>query len=518
MELQAPTAPLAAGTSRKVWVVSSWWTGAVGGNNLGKPGYSYDFLASQYLPLLEQLGEVVRVKDPRAELEQTIENVRSRGLDPIHIAFVPPQCAVLTDHAPNVIVLAWEFAEIPDHEFDGNPQNNWIAVSERLAAIVVASEFTRDALHKAGVRCPVCLVPTPVADAKFDLAPWRLAQRVALDCRAFVLPKDSARRQQVESAVEGSAPSAARVSPLRRAKHLAKRGCAKLARTILPHRLYRAGVTAMRAGLHEYRKAASLPQSSSKPGAEPVKVPLGDTHGIELSGIVYTCIFNPADFRKNWGDLLSGFVFALGDCPDATLVVKLATNDPYWVEQITERCRGLGVPYRCRIVVISQFLDDAQMTKLLQATTYYLTTTKAEGICLPLMDYLAAGRPGISPRHTALQDYFGHDVGFVVDSHPEPAAFPHDSKFRALTTWRRLVWSSLVDEIRRSYRLAKEAPAEYAALGARGREVILNWASADVVISSLKSALETASAAPTDRKLYSPLKADVVPATRTRAA
>lgn len=518
MEHPELTARLAAGTSRKVWVVSSWWTGAVGGNNLGKPGYSYDFLASQYLPLLEQLGEVVRVKDPRAELEQTIETVRARGLEPVHIAFVPPQYAVLTDNAPNVIVLAWEFAEIPDHEFDGNPQNNWIAVSEKLAAIVVASEFTREALHKAGVRCPVCLVPTPVADAKFDLALWQREQRVALDCRAFVLPKDSARRQQVSPVAEGSIPSPAPIGPLRRAKQLARRGCAKLARTVLPQRLYRAGIAAMCAGLHEYRKVASMPQPSAKPGAEPVKVPLGDTHGIELSGIVYTCIFNPADFRKNWGDLLSGFIFALGDCPDATLVVKLATNDPYWVEQITERCRGLGVPYRCRIVVISQFLDDAQMTSLLQATTYYLTTTKAEGICLPLMDYLAAGRPGISPRHTALQDYFGHDVGFVVDSHPEPAAFPHDSKFRALTTWRRLVWSSLVDEIRRSYRLAKDAPADYAALGARGREVIRNWAGSDVVISSLKSALVTASAVPMDRKRDSQSTVDFVHLARTRAA
>ena len=67
---------------------------------------------------------------------------------------------------------------------------------------------------------------------------------------------------------------------------------------------------------------------------------------------------------------------------------------------------------------------------LCRATTFYVTTTKAEGNCLPVMDYLAAGRPAVSPCHTALGDYFGPDVGFVVESHPEPAASPQDRRLR----------------------------------------------------------------------------------------
>ena len=114
--------------------------------------------------------------------------------------------------------------------------------------------------------------------------------------------------------------------------------------------------------------------------------------------------------------------------------------------------RRRGLSHRCKIVLIHDFLSDEQLMELAQATTYYITATKAEGNCLPLMNYLAAGRPAISPCHTAIADYFGRDVGFVVESHPEPAAFPHDSRLRSTTTWHRLVWTSLVEQIRAELR------------------------------------------------------------------
>src|SRR5262249_13342437 len=127
---------------------------------------------------------------------------------------------------------------------------------------------------------------------------------------------------------------------------------------------------------------------------------------LELSGIVYTSIFSPQDGRKNWDDLLSGFLAALRDRADATLVLKLATADSYWIDRILYYYRLVGLSHRCKIVFITDYLSPQQMLNLARASTYYLTTTRAEGCCLPLPNYLAAGRPGVTPCHSAIGDYF----------------------------------------------------------------------------------------------------------------
>src|SRR5207244_1779789 len=103
----------------------------------------------------------------------------------------------------------------------------------------------------------------------------------------------------------------------------------------------------------------------------------------------------------------------------------------------------LGLNHRARIVVITDYLSDAQLDDLFLATTYYVNTSHAEGACLPLMRALAGGRPAIAPNHTAMADYMDTDVGFIPRSHPEPAFWPHDPERRLKTSRMRLVWSDL---------------------------------------------------------------------------
>jgi glycosyltransferase involved in cell wall biosynthesis len=211
---------------------------------------------------------------------------------------------------------------------------------------------------------------------------------------------------------------------------------------------------------------------------------------VDLSGVVYTCIFNPSDGRKNWEDLLTGFVWALRDRADATLVVKLVTKNRTWIDRILMYYRCVGLAHRCKVVFITDYLKDEQMLDLLQASAYYLTTTRAEGNCLPVMNYLAAGRPCVSPCHTAIGDYFTNEMGFVVESHPEPSIWPHDSRLRFRTTWNRVVWTSLVEQLRQSYHIARHDRAAYDGLSTGGRNKMSQWASVESVWPRLRAALD----------------------------
>ena len=211
---------------------------------------------------------------------------------------------------------------------------------------------------------------------------------------------------------------------------------------------------------------------------------------LDLSGVVYTSIFNPGDGRKNWEDLLTGFLWGLRDRADATLVVKLVTKDRVWVDRILTYYRGLGLAHRCKVAFITDYLKNEQMLDLVRASTYYLTASRAEGNCLPVMNYLAAGRPCISPCHTAIGDYFTNEMGFIVDTHPEPAIWPHDNRLRFKTTWGRIVWPSLVEQMRQSYHIARHERPAYEALSEGGRRRMSQWASVEGIWPRLREALD----------------------------
>jgi glycosyltransferase involved in cell wall biosynthesis len=223
------------------------------------------------------------------------------------------------------------------------------------------------------------------------------------------------------------------------------------------------------------------------------RVPYRPDPQAELSGVVYTTVVNPFDPRKNWQDLVSAFLLALGDREDATLVLKLVLSPDlaaYGLNGVMDFYQRLSLNHRCRLVFITAYLSEAQMVQLARASTYYVNASRAEGACLPLQDFLAAGRPGIAPIHTALADYFREDLGLVVASHPEPAPFPHDPRQRCSTTWHRLVWQALHDQLRSAYDTARGDIGRYRGMGRRAREAMTNWAGREQVWPRLAAALE----------------------------
>jgi glycosyltransferase involved in cell wall biosynthesis len=473
MSVTNPRGP--AGAARAV-LLTSYGTGATRGKNLGRPGYSYDIVAQLYVPLLERWGEVVFVGRDSRELDAAARAARLRGLRPIHLSVLPFQDVCLTSEAPNVIMPAWEYPDVPDHAFDGNPQNDWVATSERCDLVIVGGPYTVETFRRGGIRKPIYVVPVPTPQSYFEMPRWQPGATTLLGCHGYVFGHDG---PAAEAPAADAAPGGSRLRAfLRTRARLAYRDWVK---PLLPPALH----TALRGA------ARVLARGSLDPFGRDNRKPY-----VELKGVVYTCIFNPADGRKNWEDLLGGFLWALGEQPDATLVFKLVTKDPQWLERIAAYYRSLDRRHRCRVVFLTEYLSERQMLDLCRASAYYVTTTRAEGNCLPVMNYLAAGRPVLSPCHTAISDYFSNRIGFVLETHPEPAIWPHDSRLRFKTMWGRLVWPSLLEQLRHSYEEARGGAARYEALAAAGREKMRGWAHPEAVWERLRTALEAAEALP----------------------
>lgn len=466
---------------RTALLVNSLARGTSFNTDLGETGYSYEFVLRAFLPLLELHGEVARLARPESQVDFAVRRLARRGLQAVQLSFRPFSDVYLTRHAPNVIFPFWEFPDVPATDYKDNPRNNWVRIANRASLVLTASHFTAAALERAGVKTPVRVVPVPVSPAYFEVADWRHGQTVAIDCPAYVLaqPELPALRAADPEARPGPDSSGFRLKNYLRS--LARRAWVDGIKPRLPLRLSKALVAAKNAGQHAWQEGETeLPIAAGR---------------LELSGIVYTAILNPDDKRKNWQDLITAFLLAVGDLDDATLVLKLVVSYAAPVREVLAFYNKLGLPHRARIVLVTEYLSDAQMRELVRGSTFYVNASRAEGACLPLQDHLAAGRPGIAPANTAMTDYFDAWVGFVVDSHPEPCSWPDDDTGRLHTTWHRIVWSSLRDQFAASYHIAKTEPETYQQLSAQARLRMKSWASVDAVWPRLRDALALVSTA-----------------------
>ncbi|HTU18677.1 MAG TPA: hypothetical protein VMG10_11500 [Gemmataceae bacterium] len=462
---------------RRAILLTSYQTGATRGKNLGVPGYSYDLVAQLFVPLLARWGEVIPVAREAGPLEAAAQDARRRGLDPVHVSFLPFQDFCPAPSVPNVIVPAWEFPDAPDHVFDGNPHNDWLAASRKCDLVLVGGQFTVETLQRAGIHTPIRIVPVPTPDDYFRIPTWLADRSIRIPYSAYVFPHPDVPAAALWDAPEASEEERSQPAALSpgRMRDTMRSTYSQYVKPLVPptaHTWIKA--IARKAGRNAWERYV---ESCRRPH-------------VDLSGVVYSCIFNPGDGRKNWEDLFSGFIWGLREHGDAALVVKLVTKERIWIDRILMYYRRLGLAHRCKIVLLTDYLAPEHMLELVRASAYYLTTTRAEGNCLPVMNYLAAGRPCVAPCHTALSDYFTREMGFIVEAHPEPAIWPHDNRLRFRTTWGRVVWPSLVEQLRNSYHVARHDRPAYDALGACGQRKMSQWASAESSWPRLRTALD----------------------------
>lgn len=452
--------------------------------NLGSADYSYGFVLNALAPALEQVGQWELVPHPESSLHYRAARAVEEGCRPVHLSLTPLQSAYLTPAVPSIVFPFWEFPRIPDRDFRFDTRQNWARVSRHAALIITACRLTADGFRKAGVTCPIEIVPVPLEPDDFQIPAWSPYHQVRLQCRHVVV---GAGQQQVvgETVDPVSEPvPEPRLQGMARVRRGVKN---RYKRHIRPLLSERAANTISQAKLRLVRRLHRAGLERVVPA--PPRVPM-DT--LVLGGLVYTSIFNLGDDRKNPRDLLSAFLIAFRDRPDVTLVLKLAANPAtewHELERLHHLYASLGLEHRCRLVVIPDFLTEPQMRDLLQATTFYVNTSRAEGACLPLQRALAAGRPGIAPRHTAMADYMDDRIGFVIGSDPEPTHWPHDPERRCETTWHRLVWPDLRDQYLRSAKIADHDPETYHRLATAARSRMLKTATQQVSAQALSHAL-----------------------------
>lgn len=506
---------------------------------LGAPDYSYGVLHAAFERLLAERGEVRTIEDP-AEAEAIHAERAGRGQDSVLLVFSPPHKAPIDLACPTACVFAWEFDTLPDEAWDDEPRNDWRHVFARHGRAIALSGHTAALVREAmGPAFPVAAIAAPVwsewsrppRGAAAGDKPAIPIEGLLLDSAwvpsfaaiprwpmpapsfpAFLLPPPAA---------AGPPPAPPQADPppppgpgarqeLSLAVHHARQAYHAAFAPRLPRSarwmLSRAGRTTRICyrGLHEmralgrrtaaaFRGPAAATPAKPAPAPRPPDTRPPDTppasHAarvLALRGTVWTSVFNPTDGRKNWWDIVSAFLWAFRDDPDATLVLKLAHRDPAGFAAPLEDLLSRFAPFRCRVVAAGGWLPREALEALVEATDIVVNASHGEGLCLPLMEFMSAGVPAIAPTHTAMADYVDRTNAWLLRDSPEHNVWPHDSRDLFRTTRRRIDWESLVEAYRESARVARGEPARYAAMSRAATRAIERVASDDVVHAALQ--------------------------------
>src|SRR5690554_8116598 len=101
---------------------------------------------------------------------------------------------------------------------------------------------------------------------------------------------------------------------------------------------------------------------------------------------------NPMDGRKNRIHIHTAFCSPFRDTPDATLILQMTHHDLESYRIILLTLLSRLAPFQCRVVALHGFLHDDKYRELITLTDFYINASNAEGLCLPLMEFLSAGK------------------------------------------------------------------------------------------------------------------------------
>jgi glycosyltransferase involved in cell wall biosynthesis len=457
------------------------------GQAVGSRYRAYGEVFRAFTPLLAQWGRVERIRHPESQLDFGARRAHQKHERTISLSFIPFPALYPARFTPHAAFLLWDYPEIPHESLFFTPRPDWIRLAGKLDVILAGSRFTAEAIRRSGIQTPVEIIPIPVADRFFAVEDWNAEKTTRLDCLAYVFPQVGG----VAGGVDPWVPAVGRQSASKSiVRYVYRKWVKPLLSKAVHDRLVR---IVQRVEGHVPAPVITAPASP-----DPGYLPCASTTQLELSKIVYTAVISPSDPNENWPDLLSAYTSALRDRDDATLVMVLKIGESRrqrYLHKILgfylRQARGL----RCKVAFVVGPLTRRQNLALAAGTTYYVSTSRAKGVCLSLQEFLAAGRPAIAPRHTGFADFFGADAGFVIPSHPEPSRVPDDLERRFVTTRHRIVWQSLYDHFRESYELAKQNSVEYEVMASCARQRIAAECSTSVVAPRLHEVLERISRA-----------------------
>ncbi len=419
--------------------------------NLGNPEYSYYFVLKAFKPVLEKLGTVVTVTEPENHVDAIYEFCKRVGEQCVFLSFAPPHRTPLDLICPTIPVFAWEFDKIPNETWCEDLRNDWTIVLHRLNVAITHSSYAVNATKTAmGSDFLIASLPAPVWDQ------FATDKAGGSAIKSFCLTLSG----------EFSDSWASESSDVLVAQN-----------QVTPAKQLNASVALE----FDFNEMPTVP-----PFEFLEHDPEQNSFELDISGVIYTSVFNPDDGRKNWQAMLLVFCSTFKNVEDAVLILKLTSIHILQHKHSVARLLKSQGELRCRIVVIYDYLSSDSYERLCVGSSYTLNASYCEGQCLPLMEYMSRGVPAVSPNHSAMYDYIHEDNAFIIECTPKPTFWPQDPRRKKTTQWFQFDSNSLKEKLLESYSIAKQEPMRYRNMADNAKETLKQHCSQPVVEQQLR--------------------------------
>ena len=415
--------------------------------------------------IVENLDQVDRVYHENKEHEKQI----------VFISASPPHQTPINLECPTICLFAWEFPNIPNRIWDDEPRNDWTYVLQRIAGAITCSQESAEAVrNQLGPNYPIAAIPAPI---------WQNFS--SIDCKNNINKFDDNRffeftGQIIDSKNIGFSANGLvqHITDRTPQKTIYKAENKKESKWLISSQIYKEWIVTLKGSK---KTIPHYKQQEVEPEPNKIGTESQQRNEIHLSGVVYTAILNPMDGRKNWDDIVTAFCWNFRNNPKANLILKMTHHDfeSYRIFLLTLLSRLS--PFECRVLVLHGFIEQEKYNQLIQLSDFYVNASNSEGLCIPLMEFLACGKPAIAPAHTAMKDYIDPEIAFIVDSSIEITCWPHDKFAMNSTRRHRIHWASLRDAYKNSYDLFTNNQERYSGMSWSARDKIKNFSASDKI-------------------------------------
>lgn len=200
--------------------------------------------------------------------------------------------------------------------------------------------------------------------------------------------------------------------------------------------------------------------------------------------------------RKNYHDLIIGYLSAFSGVKDAALIIKTWSNQPGQegrknienaVRHYGDKIQGIDKP---KIYLLTDMIEESSMIQLMRGMDVYTTVSHGEGFDLPMVQAMALGKPVVATNFLAHEDYMTVENSIPVNFTLQPVFDAVAPLYQAYQLWSRPDLLDYIYKLRTAYQLVKTNKAS--TLGAKAREEMTNRFSTEVNTPKVCAAIEKA--------------------------
>src|SRR5579871_190768 len=134
-------------------------------------------------------------------------------------------------------------------------------------------------------------------------------------------------------------------------------------------------------------------------------------------------------YHKGWDVLLEAFAREFGSDPNVGLILKVWSSNGYTLQHIRDMAEavlrtrvGKALSDLPNLHIWQERIPNASMPRLYRAVHAYVTPTRGEGWCRPLMEAMASGLPTIATAWSGLTAFHNERVGYPLKYRLQPVS------------------------------------------------------------------------------------------------